>query len=149
MIADSREYRVRLTDDQRRHRAAEAIRRAPLPDSGQTWEVAVHPYEDTRSLDQNSKMWACIADVAKQVEWHGKRMSKDDWKQVFVCALKGQQAVPGIDGGFVVLGGSSSRLKKREFSDLIEIIYAFGAEHDVVWSERANDVFDEYREVAA
>ena len=36
--------------------------------------------------------------------------------------------VPGMEGGFVVLGSKTSHMSKRELSDLIELIYAFGAE---------------------
>jgi hypothetical protein len=44
--------------------------------------------------------------------------------------------VPNIDGnGFINLGRSSSDLSKAEFSDLIEIIFAFGAKHGVVFAE--------------
>ena len=58
----------------------------------------------------------------------------DEWKDVFSAALKKQKVVPGLDGGFVVCGQSTSRMSKREFSDLVELIYAFGAERGVVFS---------------
>jgi hypothetical protein len=32
----------------------------------------------------------------------------------------------------------TSKLNVKEFSDLIECIYAYGAEHGVKWSERDN-----------
>lgn len=137
------EHRIRLIDAQRRERAAQSILRAPLPDSGQTWEVIIHPYEDTRNLEQNAKMWACIGDIKQQVVWHGRYLDKESWKQMFVAALKGQDVVPGINGGFVVIGGSSRKLPKRDFIDLIDLIQAFGVEHEVTWSEKARAVFDE------
>jgi len=37
--------------------------------------------------------------------------------------------------GFVTLGTSSSDLSRDEMTDLIEIIFAFGARHGVVWSD--------------
>lgn len=36
--------------------------------------------------------------------------------------------------GFVVLGQSTSKMGKREFSDLVELIYSFGAERNVIWT---------------
>ena len=39
--------------------------------------------------------------------------------------------VPGIDGGFVVLGKSTSRMTKSEMSDLQTLMEAFGAEKGV------------------
>lgn len=86
-----------------------------------------------RTLPQNDKMWAALTDVSHQVVWHGKKLRPDDWKLVFLDALKRElRIVPNIDGnGFVNLGRSSSDLTKQEMSDLIEIIHAFGAQHGV------------------
>lgn len=101
-----------------------------------------------RTVDQNRLLWAVLTDVSRQVEWHGQRLTKENWKDIFTAALKRQQVVPGIDGGFVVLGTSTSRMSKQEFSELIELIYAFGAEHGVEWSEPAQRTFSENRRVA-
>jgi hypothetical protein len=94
-----------------------------------------------RSLDQNSKMWAMLTEVSHQVEWHGQRLRPDDWKLVFLDALKRElRIVPNIDGtGFVNLGRSSSDLTKDEMSNLIELIHLFGAnpEHPVVFNDEA------------
>lgn len=89
--------------------------------------------EAKRSTDQNSRLWASLTDVAQQLTWHGQKLSADDWKLVFLDALhREMRIVPNIAGnGFVNLGRSSSDLSKSEFSDLLEIIYAFGAEHGV------------------
>ena len=90
--------------------------------------------EPTRSLDQNSLLWPLLTEVSKQVDWYGNKLTADEWKDVFSAALKKQKVVPGLDGGFVVCGQSTSRMSKREFSDLVELIYAFGAERGVVFS---------------
>lgn len=86
-----------------------------------------------RSLDQNAKMWALLTEVAQQVRWHGIKLTRDDWKLIFLDALKREvRMVPNIDGNsFVNLGRSSSDLSKHEMMDLIEIILAFGASHGV------------------
>jgi len=85
-----------------------------------------------RTLDQNSRFWAMLTDVAEQVRWHGVKLSPDDWKLIFLDGLKRElRLVPNIDGnGFVNLGRSSSDLSKAEMSDLIELIFAFGANPD-------------------
>lgn len=90
---------------------------------------------EKRNADQNAKLWAMLTDISRQVDWYGEKLSPEDWKHVFTAGLKKQKAVPGIDGGFVVLGISTSKMKKGEFSELIELIYAFGAEREVRWSE--------------
>ena len=90
--------------------------------------------EPTRTLDQNSLLWPLLTEVSKQVDWYGNKLTADEWKDVFSAALKKQKVVPGLDGGFVVCGQSTSRMGKREFSDLVELIYAFGAERGVVFA---------------
>jgi hypothetical protein len=106
--------------------------------AGHAFEFVVRPL--TRSSAQNSRMWAMLADVAKQVEWHGKKLASTDWKHVFSAAITKQAVVPNLDGtGFVVLGQSTSDMTKREMSEMIELITAFGAQHDVVWSEPAQE----------
>ncbi|RAP72984.1 protein ninB [Candidatus Erwinia dacicola] len=45
--------------------------------------------------------------------------------------------MPGIDGGFVVLGQSTSKMRVSEMRDLIELISAFGAEHGVNFGDDA------------
>lgn len=87
--------------------------------------------EAGRTLEQNAKMWAMLTDISSQVDWYGKKLSTDDWKHVFTAALSGQNVVPGINGGFVVLGKPTSKMTKREKSDLIMLMEAFGAERDV------------------
>jgi hypothetical protein len=93
-----------------------------------------------RTLPQNSRMWAMLSDVAAQVPWHGLKLSPDDWKLLFLDALKREvRMVPNLDGnGFVSLGRSSSDLSKAEMGDLMELISAFGANHGVKFHEQEN-----------
>ena len=81
------------------------------------------PYR--RSAEQNSKMWVLLTIAAKQVEWYGSRLTAEEWKDVFTAALRREKVVPGINGGFVVLGQRTSRMTKDEMSELIELITAF------------------------
>jgi len=90
---------------------------------------------DQRTIDQNKKMWAMLGDISKQVVY-GTKLTKEDWKDVLSASLKKQKAVPGIDGGFVVLGARTSKMSIPEMIDMIELSYAFGNEHNVKWSEK-------------
>lgn len=108
---------------------------------------------DKRTPDQNKKLWAMLRDVANQVQLciNGRMVwaSTEDWKHVFTAALRREQRIAvGLDGGLVFLGQSTRRMTKSEFSDLIEIIYCYGTEHGVVWSEPAMRAYMEYREAA-
>lgn len=90
-----------------------------------------------RTLEQNSRMWAMLTDVASQKDHCGRRYPADDWKVIFLHAL-GREArfVPALDGQrFIPIGQSSSDLSKGEMSDLIEFMMAWGAENDVMWSD--------------
>lgn len=90
-----------------------------------------------RSTDQNSKMWVLLTEVAQQVPYHGLKLTPDDWKLIFLDALKREvRMVPNLDGnGFVSLGRSSSDLSKAEMTDLIELIFEWGARNGVVFHE--------------
>jgi hypothetical protein len=99
-----------------------------------------------RTNDQNALLWAILTDVSDQVDWYGRRLSKEEWKDVFSAAWKQQEVVPGINGGFVVMGVRTSKMSKAQLSELVEIIYAFGAEKTVKWGDPALKVFADYRE---
>ena len=100
-------------------------------------DVTIQEHKDQRTLEQNRKMFAVLQDISDQVNWYGQKLSRYDWKAIFTASLKKQRAVPGIDGGFVVLGESTSRMSVAEMSDVIELALAFGVEHGVAWSDEA------------
>lgn len=114
----------RLVHAEARKRAASAIMDAP---SGYIVRIT----EPTRSLESNSLLWVLLGEVSKQVEWYGSKLTAEEWKDVFSASLKKQKVVPALDGGFVVCGQRTSKMTKSEFSDLIELIQAFGAERGV------------------
>ena len=113
-----------------RDRAASWVRQAP-------WGTRITFQEARRTTDQNARMWAMLTEVARQVKWHGQRLSADDWKLVFLSALKQElRIVPNLDGtGFVQLGRSSSDLSVAEMGDLMDLIAAFGAREGVTFAE--------------
>lgn len=94
--------------------------------------------ETKRSIPQNDRMHAMLTEVAVQATYHGLKLSKDDWKLLFLDALWRQRGdemrlVPNFTGtGFVPLNGrSSSDLGVPEMTDMIELIFAYGATHGV------------------
>ena len=112
-----------------RKKAIEAIKTAP---EGYICTIK----EPTRSLEQNAKLWPLLHEVAEQVDWYGEKLTAEDWKDIFTASLRKSKVVPNLDStGFVILGQSTSRLTKSEFSDLIELIMAFGAEKGVQFAE--------------
>jgi hypothetical protein len=91
--------------------------------------------EPLRSTDQNSRLWSMLTDLSVQLKWHGQDLSPEDWKLVMMNGLNREmRIVPNIDNnGFVHLGTQTSQLTKSEFGDLLELISAFGAKHDVTF----------------
>ncbi len=90
--------------------------------------------QEKRSQEQNQLMWSVLTDLSRQVMWHGQKLTKDEYKDLLTAGLKKQRAIPGIDGGFVVLGSSTSKMTKQEMTDLITLAHAFGDEREVKWS---------------
>ena len=93
------------------------------------WVLTIKP--ETRSLQQNARLWGMLNDISQQVDWYGRKLTPENWKHVFSAALKKQDVVPGLDGGFVVLGLSTSKMTVGEMAELQELMEAFGAENGV------------------
>ena|SRR5581483_2068449 len=91
-----------------------------------------------RSLDQNSRLWAMLSDVASQKEHHGKKYPTEIWKCLFMHALGREvQFIPALqDKTFLPLSLSSSDLSKAEMSELIDFIGAWGAEQGVIFHDQ-------------
>jgi len=118
-----------LVHEKARLNALQAVKTAP-----EGYCVEVKP--KNRSLEQNSRLWAMLTDISRQIDWYGRKLSPEEWKHVFTAALIKQEVVPSLDGtGFVVLGQSTSKMTTKEMSDLQELISAFGAEKGIEWTD--------------
>lgn len=97
--------------------------------------------EQDRSVEQNKKLHACLNDIANQVEHAGMKWGVTVWKRLCTAAWLRErganiQMIPAIDGkGIDVLYEPTSKLSMRKCAELIEWVQAFGAEHDVKWSQ--------------
>lgn len=89
-----------------------------------------------RTSDQNDKMWAMLTEISA-AKPEGRCLTPDVWKSLFLHALDHSQRFEmAIDGnGMVPTGFRSSRLNKRQMSDLIETIAEYGARHGVQFSD--------------
>lgn len=115
-----------LRSEQDRAKAIDLLRKVPL-DRNFTWSLK----EEARSDPQNRRMWAMLRDISSQVVWHGQKLHSEDWKHIFGASVEKQRAVPGLDGGFVVMGISTRGKSKAWFSDMFEVMEAFAAEQGV------------------
>ena len=118
--------------------------------------VTVAAAESLRTQEQSARMWAMLGDLSRQVLWpvDGQmvRMSTEEWKDVMTAGLTHEQRVAsGINGGFVILGRRTSKMSIRTMSELIELMFAFGAAREVQWSDPKqprDEDFAGYREAA-
>lgn len=118
-------------------------------DEGQDGWVLCKPRPPVKRRIQEEKYHAMIADIAKQVDLLGERQDVDDAKRLLIDAFarimkeagtplhQQGRIVPSLDGtGVVQLGIQSRHFWVAEASEFIEYLYAFGAMHNVRWSEK-------------
>ncbi len=119
-------YMVQITSERKREEALRVVRAAP-----QFSRVEIKSQK--RTLPQNSRLWAMLTDISLQTDWHGVKLSPNDWKLLMLSGLKAEmRIVPNLDGsGFVNLGTRSSDLSVEEMSNLIELIHAFAAKRGI------------------
>lgn len=96
--------------------------------------------ELTRTDLQNKKMWPMLRDFSRQIQWPVNGVltliEPEDWKDIFTAALrKHHRVAQGLDGGYVFLGMRTSKMTKDQMIELIELMYAEGANRGVVWSD--------------
>ena len=111
--------------------AQDALSKLPCDGS---MEIVIREYKKHRSLQQNRLMWKLINEVSEKVIWYGEKLTPENWKDVLTASLKKQTVVPGIDGGFVVCGTSTSKMTVKELNELIELTIAFGTQQGVKFS---------------
>lgn len=88
-----------------------------------------------RSDDQNAKMWAMLSDISR-AKPEDRHHIPEVWKCIFMAAL-GHEVMftMGLNNQPFPIGFKTSNLSKAQMSDLIEFIYAYGAQNNVKWSE--------------
>lgn len=91
--------------------------------------------EPKRTNEQNRKMWPMLTDISK-AKALGRCYTPDQWKGVMMQACGHHvQFLEGIDGQPFPFGFRSSQLTIPQMRDLIEFMYAFGAEQGIQWSD--------------
>lgn len=123
-----------MWNEQQGHQVVQTVWRQAKAHLNAGRRMVLELRDEKRSDPQNRRMWAMLGDISKQVDWYGQRLSAEDWKHVLSASLTKQRVAPGIDGGFVVLGLSTSKMTKAEMSELQELMEAFGADKGVKFS---------------
>ncbi len=116
-----------LGTDRQRALAKQLVDRAPP-------NAILNIRESKRTTDQNALLWSLLSDVSR-AKPDGRKATPDIWKALFMSACgHAVQFEMGLDGNPFPIGFRSSRLNKSQMSDLIESIFAYGAEKGVSWS---------------
>ncbi|MTD34012.1 recombination protein NinB [Paludibacterium denitrificans] len=88
-----------------------------------------------RSAEANALMWVRLHELAAQTDWHGIKLSPDEFKDLLSAGLVKSKVVPNIDGtGFVIVGQRTSKFTVAQMNDMITLIEAFGSERGVRFS---------------
>lgn len=93
--------------------------------------------DTSRTLDHNARFHRMCRDIAKSVEWAGRKWTDEDWKRIFLGAKFGQAVVPDpLENGYPVVVNKlrSSRLTNAQMEELLGEMEAFGALHEVDWT---------------
>lgn len=99
------------------------------------------PYRPSKTRQQENKFHGMCRDLAaQQIQWAGKPRSAEEWKVLVKSALhhlrNGEvEVVEGMEGEVVELVKSASGWTRKDYSEAIEYLFAFGAEHGVRWRD--------------
>lgn len=116
------------------------------------WEVVIRPYKQDKTREQEEKYHAMIGDIKKS----GKFVfaGRSDWsveeiKRFLIDAFaaakeemgepleKQGRSYPSLDGKRTIyINPRSSEFSRKDGSDFIEWLYAYGSDLGVRWTER-------------
>lgn len=129
--------KITIIDDDRRRRAHDAVELAPIG------SLVTIREGDLRNLDQNARLHAMLGDISSQVLWHGMKLTPTIWKRLCTASMLREvgekpQLIPALDGvGIEIIYEKTSEMSKKKVAELILWIEVFGAERNVVWSEKS------------
>lgn len=126
--------RFRLISPHVRSNAIAAINDAP-----DGWIVSLSPPK--RSTEQNAYFHAICGEIAKSgKKWAGKERSLDAWKAILVSGHSvatgaGGEVIPGIEGEFIAIRESTSRMGVSRAASLMEYTLAWCATEGIELKE--------------
>lgn len=117
------------------HQLARSNAKQAITEAPDNYAVKIEPI--TRSLEQNAKLHALLSDIAKALEWAGKKRDVETWKRLLTAAwlrARGEplEMLPAIDGhGVDIVFRRTSELTIPEMIELIEYIQAWAIDAGV------------------
>lgn len=131
-MSDTRTLAIRTPAQ--RDRAVELVRRIPVDSDRPRYDVTIAPHRERITAEQRALLFALCGDLSRQLPFPGGgRANATSWKHFLVALYRGEKLVR--EGSVVVVvNGSIADETKREASELIEFIQAWGAERGVRFS---------------
>lgn len=123
-----------------------------IADQGRKVHIVV--MDPLKSREQEERYHAMIGDIAKQTTLFGKELPSESWKRLLIDAFKWEtkndpdfagewmkfgstELAPALNhAGFVMIGEQSRNFSVKLAKGFIDWLEAYGAENDVVWSDR-------------
>jgi hypothetical protein len=92
--------------------------------------------ESTRTVRQNAMLHSLFSQIAKQAEFHGRRLTAVQWKTLFISGHAvatgiGADMIPGLEGEFCNIRESSAQMGVKRLNSLIEYTLAWAADNDI------------------
>lgn len=96
-----------------------------------------------RTIPQNALLWLWLTAFADQAQWAGKKRTTLEWKDLLTAAVKvaggGVEAVPGLEGGLMLLGLHTSDMSVAEMNELLAYIEVKAADLGVTLDLESDD----------
>ena len=89
-----------------------------------------------RSLEQNRYYWAVLTDISEQVV-PGRSYEPSVWHEYLRALFLPERMVELPDGSVKMVEASTSELRVNEFTEYLEKVIKWSAEHEVKLSEEA------------
>ena len=89
-----------------------------------------------RSLEQNRYYWAVLTDISEQVV-PGRAYEPSVWHEYLRALFLPERMIELPDGSVKMVEASTSELRVNEFTEYLEKVIKWSAEHEVKLSEEA------------
>lgn len=111
----------------------------PMLDGKRVLALSVGPWTNKRTLEQNARLWAMLADIAEQVPVRGHFQSKEAWHFRFRIhfGYTGEVTPVRVDGIVVEmpLPRSSTEFSVGEMADYMTKIEAWAIDQGVIFQD--------------
>ena len=105
--------------------------------SEHAYKMIVDKEKQTRSSEQNRKMWAMLTEISEQATLRDQQWTPEQWKAIFMQELGYKvEVLPTLDEkSWLPCGHQSSKMTTAAMAELIELMYAEGTMRGVKFAD--------------